>query len=202
MIRIDKYFPTLIGVSRLDMPKDLKNKAVKKCMALKNTINSGGQNWLSKNTYNTLGTFNFLKDKDFDFISSFIKKEVADYCNKLKIDFNRIDMEPDMAWFNIYKKGDYQEYHVHNDSALSVVYFLDGPPNSSRIFFKTPINPLSKIPYIDYYDDTFKTLHYDMQPGLLLIFDSSLEHAVEQHIQDEPRISLATNFNVKNENHR
>ena len=75
MIRIDKYFPTLIGVSKLDMPKDLKDKAVKKCMTLKNTINSGGQNWLSKNTYNTLGTFNFLKDKDFDFISNFIKKK-------------------------------------------------------------------------------------------------------------------------------
>ena len=40
MIRIDKYFPTLIGVSKLDMPKDLKDKAVKKCMTLKNTINS------------------------------------------------------------------------------------------------------------------------------------------------------------------
>jgi hypothetical protein len=29
---------------------------------------------------------------------------------------------------------------------------------------------------------------------LLIIFDSSLQHSVEQHMDDEPRISLAYNF--------
>jgi uncharacterized protein (TIGR02466 family) len=197
MSNIQKYFPSLIGVSKLDMPKNLKNKAVTKCIDLKNKIKNGGENWLSRDTYNTLGTFNFFKDKDFNFISSYIKKEIIDYCNQLHIDFNKLNLNTSDAWFNYYKKGDYQEYHVHPESALSAVFFLDGPKNSSRIFFKSPINPFSRVPYKSYKEDTYKTIYFNMKPGMLLIFDSSLEHAVEQHKEKEARISLATNFNLK-----
>jgi uncharacterized protein (TIGR02466 family) len=193
---IKKYFPSLIGFNVYDKHSKIEEKLFNKCLKLMNTIKKGGNNWISKDTYNTLGTYNFFKDNSFKELNKFILKSIKDYCDQLKIDKSKLNFNIDDAWFNYYNKGDYQEFHIHK-SVLSIVYFLKGPLDGGKINFKTPLNPLNDIPYLSYDEHTFRSLFFDIVPGTLIIFDSSLEHSVSKHNSFDPRITLAANIYKK-----
>jgi uncharacterized protein (TIGR02466 family) len=193
---IKKYFPSLIGISVFDKHSLYEDKLFKKCLSIKDKTKSGGDNWLSNQTYNTLGTFNFLQDKTFSPIKKFILTSIKRYCSDLDIDESKLNMNPKDAWFNYYEQGNYQEFHIHQ-SALSLVYLLKGNNEGSKLVFKTPLNPMFHVPYKSFKEDTFRTLSFDMVPGTLVIFDSSLEHCVTQHNSFEPRITLSLNLYLK-----
>ena len=197
-MEIHSYFSSLIGFVYNPEHSKLEKKLIKKCFKLKEKIKKGGNNWLSKNTYNTLSTYNLINDKDFLPLQNFINKSVLNYCNELKIDTSNLNKSPNYGWFNLYNKYDYQEYHIHGDSIISTIYFLKCDDDSARTFFKTTINEMSKIKYIEKNHLTYKDIQIVPKPGLLVIFDSSLPHCVEQHMSKEPRISLAYNYKELN----
>ena len=60
-------------------------------------------------------------------------------------------------------------------------------------------NVLDMIPpnYIEYTEDTYERMYITPQAGMLLVFRSHLEHSVEQHEDDDKRISMAYNFKKK-----
>jgi uncharacterized protein (TIGR02466 family) len=193
MVKLSSFFPTIIGSANNKHHKLIEDKLVKKCLFLEQQIKKGGETWLSKDTYNTLSKYDIFKDNDFKPINDFVIQTLQEYCNKLNIDFNKINNSPE-AWFNIYKKYDFQEYHIHHDHIFSAVYFLKTTKNSAKIYFKSPINPMINIPYSTIKKDTSSTAYFTPKNGDLLIFNSSLEHAVERHLLDDLRISLAFNF--------
>ena len=105
------------------------------------------------------------------------------------------------CWFNINKKGSYNNKHVHPNSDLSGVLWLKTPMNCGNIVFGSPHN-FSSYTEINSYtkkfkDDTGCTCSYFFTPieGKMLIFPSSLEHEVEQNKSNEDRISVS--FNIK-----
>lgn len=193
-MEIRPYFSSLIGFVYNEEHLKIEKKLINKCFKLKEKIKKGGKNWMSKNTYNTLSTYNLVNDKDFLPLQNFITQSVLNYCNKLNIDVSNLNTSPHYGWFNLYKKYDYQEYHIHGDSMISTIYFLKCNDESAKTFFKTTINEMSKIKYIEHNDFTYKDIQIVPKPGLLVIFDSSLPHSVEQHMSKEPRISLAYNY--------
>jgi hypothetical protein len=78
-----------------------------------------------------------------------------------------------------------------------MIYLLKGNNEGSKLVFKSPQNPMFQVPYKSFKEDTFRTLSFDMVPGTLVIFDSTLEHSVTQHDSFEPRITLALNLEMK-----
>ena len=105
------------------------------------------------------------------------------------------------CWFNINKKGSYNNKHVHPNSDLSGVLWLKTPMNCGNIVFGSPHNFSSyteiKSYTQEFKDDTGCTCSYFFNPieGKMLIFPSSLEHEVEQNKSNEDRISVS--FNIK-----
>ena len=193
---IKKYFPSLIGFNVFNKHSKLEDKLYNKCVKIMHSTTKGGNNWVSKDTYNTLGTYNFFRDKSFKELNKFIIESIKKYCDELNIDKSKLNFEINAAWFNYYHKGDYQEYHIHQ-SVLSVIYFLKGPLDGGKLNFKTPLNPLNNIPFKKFTEDTYRSLFFDVVPGTLLIFDSSLEHSVSKHNTFEPRVTLAANIYKK-----
>ena len=196
---INRFFPTLIGLEINPHNNLIENKLSKKCFDIEDQIISGGKNWVSNTTYNTIGKYNIFKDDDFKDVNDFVLKSIDKFCDELKIDKECIDKIPNDAWFNIYREGDYQEYHHHGNSVLSVVYFLKVPKNPAKIFFKSPVIDMIPLSYKNYTPDTFERIHFEPQPGMLLIFRSHLEHCVEKQTNKDERISLAYNFRRKYE---
>lgn len=194
---LNKHFPTIIGTEMNSNHNNIKDKLIKKCYDLKNNIEKGGEDWISQSTYNTIGKYNLFFDSAFTQLNQHIITCVKDYCKALYIRDDCIDYKPVEAWFNIYKKGDYQEFHHHNDSMISVVYFLKSNVNSAKIFFKSRHLDMIQPIYTKNTSDTFTRVSYIPEPGLTLIFRSDLEHSVEPHNDDEERISIAYNFRKK-----
>lgn len=192
---IETWFPTLIGFVDNPNHKKIENKLTEVCKKIKKTTKSGGKNWVSKDTYNTIGTYDLKNKKEFLNLNKWVTDQVLLYCAKLNYIDNFI---LDEAWFNIYNKNDFQEYHSHSKHSLSAVYFLcSSEKNSANIFFKSPINDDSQEPFSQPFTPfTFKTANYYPTPGRLIIFRSNINHCVERHTSDKLRISLAYNFKI------
>ena len=67
----------------------------------------------------------------------------------------------------------------------------------AKIYFKQPFIDMIEPRYKQFRDDTFQTVFYTPQPGMILIFRSYLEHCVEKHDSDSERITLSYNFRKK-----
>ena len=191
---IESWFPTLIGIE--DNPKHgaIEKNLVNHCNELKNSIESGGKSWVSKNTYNTSdGAYDLFSDTNFTILNDWILEKVKNFAIELGMDS---DLDRTDAWFNVYKRNDFQEYHTHS-AILSTIYFLKAGPESARVFFKSPRNQMFHAKHNGQNLNTHGTVNYKPMPGRLLIFTSDIEHCVERHDSDEERITLSYNFKQK-----
>ena len=189
----EKFFATGIGYSFNKDNKNIKDKLVKRCLEVKEKTKPGGEGWLANKTYNTIHTdYDILKDEVFKDLHKWIFDKVAEYMGSNYIGSN---VAPENAWFNVYGKGDFQEFHIHTGSALSAIYFLQSPKGGSKVWFKSPVEDMVELKYNK--EDPYAHITHESIEGKLLIFRSHIHHAVEQHKLDESRITLAYNFAVE-----
>ena len=189
---LDIWSANIIGYADNTEHKSYQNKLVKKCESIKKQIKSGGDNWISNKTFNSLQTYNLLQDNEFKKLHEWVFQQVREYSMKLKYQNN---FTCSQAWFNIYNKNDYQEYHNHSLNALSAVYFLKSNTKSSKIHFRFKDNPGINEPEIhNNFNLTAYTAWYKPIPGRLLIFKADLLHCVERSEEKDNRISIAYNF--------
>tara|TARA_R110000751_G_scaffold252091_1_gene351712 strand:+ start:127 stop:720 length:594 start_codon:yes stop_codon:yes gene_type:complete len=195
---LEQYAPKVIGFEDNSNHKKLEKKLINVCTKLKKEIKTGGNDWISKETYNTSNSdkFNIHTDKRFKPLFDWVLNSVVSYAENLNYETNFKCVD---SWFNIYNKYDYQEYHSHSSTALSAVYFLkSNPEKSSRIFFRVDREPIPIDPIIKSRNNiSCSTVWYKPIPGRLLIFRSDLSHCVERSNEDDSRISLAFNFSNK-----
>jgi hypothetical protein len=104
----------------------------------------------------------------------------------------------DMGWANVYQPGDYIVAHAHIRSQGSVVYMLDdGDPDPEErhagLFgiIDPRFSACCKM-RANYMTHPFCPV---MEAGSMIVFPSSLVHAVNPHAGARPRITLAWNLN-------
>jgi uncharacterized protein (TIGR02466 family) len=191
---IQKVFPTLIGFSDYKDHNQIESKLVDKCYSLKEKTLSGGSAWVSNKTYNTSYTYNIFNDEDFKQLNDWVSEQIKEYANQL----NYInEFICDNAWFNIYKKYDYQEVHEHSPNTLSAIYILKANKDTcaKTFFYSNIIDGLEPQGTLNV--DTSSTISCNPIPGRLIIFRSNVKHCVERQETDDERISLAYNFKIK-----
>ena len=93
-------------------------------------------------------------------------------------------------WANICPKYSYHKRHTHPNSDLSGAYYVKVPENAPELIFTNPHRYMR--PLIIGSADTA----ISPTDGLLVIFDSGLEHEVNINLSDEPRISLSFNCQI------
>ena len=80
------------------------------------------------------------KDKKFQNLNQWVDNQVQQYIDFLGIKLKGeryIPLEKD-GWFNIYEKGDYQEYHSH-PCIISAIYYLSSDrAMTAKTYFKSP----------------------------------------------------------------
>ena len=193
---IENIFPTSIGVEWFEDHLKYEKYLTKRCFEIEKEI-SIGTPWLQNNTYNTMGSYDISKDNDFNPITDFVNDKVKEYCKALGWSSNSLNPSPRYPWFNIYRKGDYQDYHYHSNTLFSAVYFLSANPTiGAKLFVKSPITDCL-APSIAEHQWENDRVFYAPDPGKLIIMRGYVEHAVEQHGDDQPRISLVYNYRAK-----
>jgi uncharacterized protein (TIGR02466 family) len=97
------------------------------------------------------------------------------------------------SWINMHDRGGFNFLHVHEGSLLSGSFYLKVPPGSGKFAFRDPrpgvIHGYVKGAVPNGYSDIKLT----PDAGLLVLFPCWMEHFVEPHENDEPRICIAFN---------
>ena len=197
ILTLQAYFPTVIGMAINPDHKAVENKLTKKCLEIKKKVKSGGEAWISYDTYNTLSTYDLCKDPDFSGINDFVVNQVIDYCKAHSMDLNCLNTNPVGAWLNIYKKNNFQEWHTHGNSMISAAYYLKCKDSSSKIYFKRPLIDTMSPNILSYHNLNFEQVWFQPKPGMVLIFRSFLPHCVARQKNNGTRICLSYNFRRK-----
>jgi uncharacterized protein (TIGR02466 family) len=99
------------------------------------------------------------------------------------------------SWINLHDRGGFNFLHLHEGSLLSGSFYLQVPPGSGQFVFRDPrpgvIHGYVKGGVPNGHSD----IHLAPSEGLLVLFPCWMEHYVEPHDSDEPRITIAFNAN-------
>ena len=125
-----------------------------------------------------------------------LRKEVHAACARVLAEMNLRDVPFHLqSWINLHDRGGFNFLHVHEGSLLSGSFYLRVPPGSGRFVFRDPrpgvIHGRVKGAVPNGYGD----IHLTPEDGLLVLFPCWIEHYVEPHDADEPRIAIAFNAN-------
>jgi len=99
------------------------------------------------------------------------------------------------SWINLHDRGGFNFLHLHEGSLLSGSFYLSVPAGSGDFVFRDPrpgvIHGFAKGGGVNAHAD----IHLTPSAGLLVLFPCWMEHYVEPHEGDEPRIAIAFNAN-------
>ena len=169
------------------------------CLKVKDKYPITGQEGWIHNPYNSLSIleeetgYNSLNDPKFVELNRWVQKcvdEFSEECGYHKMDLRDV-------WFNVYKKGDSQEFHNHANSNLSCVYYADVKKDDSKIFFNRSPWPMLEYRVARRTPYNFDQVWYKPEKGMLLVFRSDTMHMVERKVTDDIRISFSYNFKYK-----
>lgn len=97
------------------------------------------------------------------------------------------------SWVNIHDQGGFNFQHMHEGALLSGTFYLQIPEGSGALVFKDPrpgvLNAYAKGSGANAYKD----IQLRPSAGLLVLFPHWLEHFVEPHCSDIPRICIPFN---------
>ncbi len=100
------------------------------------------------------------------------------------------------SWINLHDRGGFNFLHMHEGSLLSGSFYLQVPPGSGQFVFRDPRPGVLH----GFVKGGVPNGHADIQltpsAGLLVLFPCWMEHYVEPHDNDEPRITIAFNANA------
>lgn len=192
MIEITPLFPTFFGKVKFNEHKKYKN--IFNSLNLKNINANQPRNW------------NSVVHTSFDSNEKFNTEDLKSDIEKFLLRHLDIqNLEINSFWYNIYKKGFYQEKHNHCDygNFLSGIYFYKNP--TSPVFVNSSDGIISSMGYGTVFSNTFvsKLRPNNFSPfveeGDIIIFPSDLEHYVPLYNSDDPRITFSFNLGVKND---
>ena len=100
-------------------------------------------------------------------------------------------------WLNINGKGDYNLPHTHPGSDLSAIWYITH--NQGLLYFQDPQTFTRHVLYQRIFSNWGESpsKNIECDAGTLLVFPSDLEHRVEEHTLDSPRISVSFNLLAK-----
>ena len=122
--------------------------------------------------------------------------------SKLYLDYKKFEYRT--LWFNINKKGHYNQLHHHAQCDLSGVLWIKIPPNCGIIEFESSHsyvadNHLCSLnEEYKYNTKNYNAFMFNPLEGRMLIFPSYLRHRVEPNESDEDRISVSFNLSIVN----
>jgi uncharacterized protein (TIGR02466 family) len=99
------------------------------------------------------------------------------------------------SWVNLHDRGGFNFLHMHEGSLLSGSFYLEVPAGSGALTFRDPRPGVLHSMIKGSVPNGHADIHLTPSTGLLVLFPCWMEHYVEPHEGDEPRICIAFNAN-------
>lgn len=186
--RIDLWFPKSIYIKDNLLTSDI-NKIKQHILDINNHNVLKRTDDLQVNSTHSI--FNLIKDKKFDlFKKTFLENAIIfakelgynnETCKKIYLS---------NMWFNISNTNDYLMKHIHPNSSLSGVFYIESDIEDKIKFY----NNESMIKSEDQFNDlSYQYCNYECKIGRLLLFKSDIFHSTNK--AKSRKIILSFNFN-------
>jgi uncharacterized protein (TIGR02466 family) len=100
------------------------------------------------------------------------------------------------SWVNMHDRGGFNFLHIHEGSLLSGTFYLQVPAGSGKFVLRDPRPGVVHGYFRGATPNSASDIHITPSAGLLVLFPHWVEHFVEPHDSDEPRIAIAFNANM------
>jgi uncharacterized protein (TIGR02466 family) len=185
---IHGLFPTPIYITKLTKNfSDTENEFIEKSKL--NTF---------KNEGNTISADNYiLNAKPFSNLKKQLDEIVKDYFNKIISTSNNIEPYITQSWLNYTEETQYHHIHEHANSLVSGVLYINADKNNDKIKFFNNQYQQIKLEVKEYNLYNSISWWFEVETLDVILFPSSLTHAVEVKKGTNTRISLAFNTFIK-----
>lgn len=145
-----------------------------------------GDHWQSPNDLQTL--------PEFEDLCGVIKGATRDIFQKLCIETDAFLITG--CWINLRPPGSEHPPHTHPNNYLSGSYYVKTPKGGDAIIFRDPRIETNIIapPVSKQTEYNSRTIFVPVEPGMLVMFPSSLPHFVPPNQGDSDRISISFNI--------
>jgi uncharacterized protein (TIGR02466 family) len=99
------------------------------------------------------------------------------------------------SWVNLHDRGGFNFLHMHEASLLSGSFYLKVPAGAGALCFRDPRPGVIHGAVKGSFPNAHADVNLRPSTGLLVLFPAWMEHYVEPHESDEPRICIAFNAN-------
>ena len=99
------------------------------------------------------------------------------------------------SWINLHDRGGFNFLHMHEGALLSGSFYISVPAGSGQFVFRDPRPGVITGSIKGGVPNGHADVHLTPSAGLLVLFPCSMEHYVEPHESEAPRITLAFNAN-------
>ncbi len=131
-----------------------------------------------------------LERPDFEPLRNAVRAACTQALREMGVSGARFELQ---SWVNLHDRGGFNFLHVHEGCLLSGSFYLQVPQGSGRFVFRDPrpgvVHGYVKGAVPNGYSD----IQLSPEAGLLVLFPCWMEHYVEPHDNDEPRIVVAFN---------
>lgn len=184
---IHSLFPTPVMSEKLE--RDLTDEELKFVNEVRSDLHQNHGNWTSNNS-DILGSSRMSDLKEF-----FIKT-IHKYFNEIISTINEVDPYITVSWLNFTDKNGFHHRHVHSNSIISGVFYIQ-VSETDKIFFEK--DKTSGIYFDPKILNMFNASSWWLpaKKNMLLLFPSDLYHSVRNNESDEQRISLSFNVFVR-----
>jgi uncharacterized protein (TIGR02466 family) len=97
------------------------------------------------------------------------------------------------SWINLHDRGGFNFLHMHEGSLLSGSFYLSVPPGAGAFVIRDPRPGVLHGSVKGGVPNGHADVHLAPSTGLLVLFPCWMEHYVEPHDSDDPRITIAFN---------
>ncbi len=146
---------------------------------------------------------NVLDRPEFAGIRRIVMEQIDVYAREILLVNESIEFYVTNSWINVYRRGEQAGAHMHHNSLISGVLYLNATDAGGDIVFHRDVQ--SQVPFppaLDLDFDSFniyncKSWGYKPKTNDICLFPSVVSHSVEPNDSDEPRWSLAFNVFVR-----
>jgi len=190
VLRSHDLFPTRIWQAQLDPLEPYLERWVEHVLAMRaaNPEPAGRtvrQGWNSED-------MSVLEQPEFAALRYAIRAACASALAEMGQGERAFDLQ---SWINLHDRGGFNFLHMHEGSLLSGSFYLQAPPGSGQFVFRDPRPGVLHGFIKGGVPNGHADIHLTPSAGLLVLFPCWMEHYVEPHDSDEPRITIAFNAN-------
>ena len=208
MQKIYNFFPLTVYKTTLEISEKEKKQMIEEIRLMEKKsknldYKSSGKAW----TGDTQGFEYLHNNPKFNNLFNQIHKSILEYLNSLSVNHKKLEIYFQRSWATISKNSEHIDNHSHDQSHISIAYYLNKKKDESKIMFFDSNKHNEFIPQLFdsrslAKDNIFvkrdilnsSKVVFDTKEDELLVFPSKTIHGTEQGKLNSERISISADI--------